>query len=498
MFNREMLKNFVLVSLFALCLALTGSILFDVSTSNTVQTSLIKDTKLNVITNAQSVISPQSYLVSFGGGLHTGVFSYDVREIMWQEVSVNLKIYFQTGIYSEITPDEWTQAVNSRSFRIKMPFSYSLENMYQIFGVPVKKDEVANRKVDTIILPTSENDRIYLGDESTGIFYVLKGADRGNSYKISSLINNIELSDITEYKRLEDIFSLRQFVLTQEDVTFVENSNLAPITELERIPSVMVLKEITTVDKLDDDIDLRLYAVNAFGSDFDFVKKVRDIDDSIIYMYGYGEKALRLGNDGSIEYKEKLSGVSTVKNSFIIDLNLAIQAARSFGESIQSMYLSGYEEVTNEKSVKRTFYFNYRIKDLSIYTTGEKLGNAFKIEVIDGEVTLITKNIRKYIKTLEVDFVKKVYSVDEVIEKNSDLILKNYIRDNALVFDSEKQYDYVYNFLQGITDIDMVYFLDSKSDSSELIPAWKIIIDDTLYCFSLYDGVPLNVEKIGK
>ncbi|MGB3367790.1 MAG: hypothetical protein WBA54_09890, partial [Acidaminobacteraceae bacterium] len=127
MFNREMIKNAVLVSLFALCLALTGSILFDVSADN-VNTSLIKDAKLNVITNAQSVINPQSYLVSFGGGLHTGVFSDEIRKTIWTEVTENLKVYFQTGIYSVISADEWTQAINSRSFRIKIPLDYSINN----------------------------------------------------------------------------------------------------------------------------------------------------------------------------------------------------------------------------------------------------------------------------------------------------------------------------------------------------------------------------------
>lgn len=497
MFNREMLKNVVLVSLFALCLALTGSILFDVTADN-VNASLIKDAKLNVITNAQSVISPQSYLVSFGGGLHTGVFSDEIRKTMWTEITENLKIYFQTGIYSVISTDEWTQAVNSRSFRIKLPLDYSIDNMYQMLGVPVKKDAIADIKIDTIILATSENDRIYLGDENTGNFYVLKGADHGDSYKVSSLIDNIESSNITEYKRLEDIFSLRKFVETEEDTDFIENSTLAPITEISRIPIVQVVKEITTVDKLDDDIDLRLYAINAFGNDFDFVKKVRDIDDSIIYMYGYGERALRLSDDGSIEYKEKISKSESVESSYILDLNLAIQAAKKFGESVQSMYLSGYEEMIVDRVMTRTFYFNYRIKDLSVYTHGNKLGNSFKIEVTDGEVTLITKNIRRYVKTLEFDGESKVYSIDEVIDKNSDLILNNYIRDNSLVFVPEKQYEYVYKFLQEIKDIDLVYFLDPKLNGTEMVPVWKIEIDNTLYCFSLYEGTPLSVEKIRK
>ncbi|MGB3368742.1 MAG: hypothetical protein WBA54_14700, partial [Acidaminobacteraceae bacterium] len=374
----------------------------------------------------------------------------------------------------------------------------SLNNMYQMLGVPVKKDASANIKVDTIILPTSENDRIYLGDENTGTFYVLKGADRGDSFKVSGLIDNIELSNITEYKRLEDVFSLRKFVETTEDVEFIENSTLAPITGVARIPIVQVVKEITTVDKLDDDIDLRLYAINAFGSDFDFVKKVRDIDDSIIYMYGYGEKALRLSDDGSIEYKEKITNSESIESSYILDLNLAIQAAKKFGESVQSIYLSDYEEMMVDKVMIRTFYFNYRIKDLSVYTLGNKLGNSYKIEISDGEVTFISKNIRRYVKTLEVDAERKVYSIDEVIDKNSDLILNNYIRDNSLVFIPEKQYEYVYKFLQEIKDIDLAYFLDPKSNSAEMVPVWKIEIDNTLYCFSLYDGTPLSVEKMRK
>ena len=146
--NREMLKNAVLVSLFALCLALTGSILFDISDDDS-KTFLIDASKLNVVENATSVMSPQSYLVSFGGGLHTGVFSNEIRDIMWTEVTENLKIYFQTGIYTPISAREWTEAVNSRSFRVILPMHYYLDNMYNMLGVPVKTDEIVDIQIDS-------------------------------------------------------------------------------------------------------------------------------------------------------------------------------------------------------------------------------------------------------------------------------------------------------------------------------------------------------------
>lgn len=500
MLNREMIKNIMLLSLFGLCVALTGLILVDVSTGNVISSSVV-DGKLNAITDVESVFSPQSYLVSFGGGLHTGVFSEDIRDIVWDESKVNLKVYLQTGAYRKISSDEWSKAVNSRSFRLVFPFDYKVENIYQILGVPVKQSELSSIEVNTLIVPASESTQMFLGNERTGNFYVLDGPERSNEFRISGVINNIELSNITEYMRLEDIYSLRKFVTTEDgeiDPNFVENSILAPSTAIEERPIVKVIKEVETGESKSDSLDLRSYAVKAFGNDFDFVKKVRDIDDSIIYMYGYGEKALRLGSDGSIEYKAKLSGSSSKETDFLSDLSTAMESAKKYGEVVSNMYLSDYEKYESGKSIVRVFYFNYRIKELNVYTLGQQSGNAYKIEITDGKTTLISKNIRKYIGTEESRNTGDALRIEEVINQNADLVLNNYIRDNDLVLDSENRYFYIYKMLQDINELDLGYFVDPKTTSTELVPIWKIKISDTMYCFDLYNGTPLAVEKIGK
>ncbi|GKT33162.1 hypothetical protein ADUPG1_002406, partial [Aduncisulcus paluster] len=137
------------------------------------------------------------------------------------------------------------------------------------------------------------------------------------SKEISERITAIENSDPIEYRRLEDLFGLQKE--GQEKI----NNTILPIMIM-RVDFVKITPE---VDINSDESVLKSYANKAFGKQFNFVKKMRDVDDSIIYLYGYANKAFRLGADGSIEFTQRLKPGLKMDS---VDLRQAMQMAIGF------------------------------------------------------------------------------------------------------------------------------------------------------------------------
>ena len=476
--EREKYKNILLISLFLLCILLSGKILLGGFVKNEVLKS--DEVVYKSFSDVQKVLSPQSYFVSFGGNLHTGLYSEDINRIIWDKTKENLKIYLLGLKYEEISVSKWNQLVKERSFRFELPFNYKIGDIYLILGIPKKDDKFMEKYVDTIIMPTNNTNQIYLGSEANSSFYILKGLDRNGEYEFKKIVENIEKSNIIEYKRLEDIFSLRNLLNKKEDEAFKENSTIAPITGISDV-------SIINVSNSFDDMDIKLYAEKVFDENFNFVKKIKDIDDSIIYMYGYGDKILKFYKNGSLEYSEKLSEINNNDKTDIVDyINISLNGIEKFGDIPSNLYLSGYSKNQDEE----VLYFNFRIKGYNVFSNDIEGGSAYKIVIKDNKMVYFKRNIKKYVSFRELQKSNgyQTKSVDEVIEKNIDVILNRYTREKDIMLTDENKTEIIINILQDINKIDIEYF-NSKNDTANLMyPVWEIKISNTIYCFDLYTG----------
>ncbi len=148
--------------------------------------------------------------------------------------------------------------------------------------------------------------------------------------------------------------------------------------------------------------EVKNFLNKAFGSSTDFIKRLEEMDGSQSYIYGYGDKALRLGIDGRISYQEKLSATTqTEEVNFNEGLEIALYAIDGFGSSPQSLYLSNYESYDDDDYNIKTYTFNYRVKDMNVFTKGMTEGDAVRVVLKNDVVTEFTKNIRRYVKSID-------------------------------------------------------------------------------------------------
>ncbi|BEP30398.1 hypothetical protein HLPR_27290 [Helicovermis profundi] len=420
--------------------------------------------------------------------MHTGLYSEDINKIAWNKTKENLKIYLLGLNYEKIDNIAWNEAYKSRSFRFVLPYNYKIGDIYLLLGIPKKADEFLNEYVDTIIVPTASNNQIFIGNSKQHEYFSLKGLNRKNEFELSSIINNIEKSNIIEYKRLEDMYSLRNLLGKKDDPKFIENTTIAPITSIPNIPYINVSFSY-------DSIDMKLYAEKVFDDNFNFVKKIHDVDNSLIYMYGYGEKILTFFEDGSLEYSQKIKTEDNNvvdKNTIVDNINIALNSIKKFGEISSTLYLAKYEENNNDF----TLWFNYRIKDYNVFSDDIEGGYAYKIEIEKGKVKYFKKSFKKYIGSSKISSkIAKSKSFDQVIEKNIDVILSRYIREKGIILNNDNKNEIIISILQDINNIDIDYFNSRNNVTNRMIPIWKIKILDTVYCFDLYGGNILYISN---
>jgi hypothetical protein len=216
-------------------------------------------------------------------------------------------------------------------------------------------------------------------------------------------------------------------------------------------------------------------------------------------MYGYGDKALKLGIHGTIEYKEKVS-MNFKDEGFYKELEDSLNFVRRYGKFPKSIYLSSYSEEQNENGLNRKFGFNFRINDMVVFNNNFVNNEALTIEVINGQIVFFRKNIKKYAGSISVsDQFENPLGLDEVIENNYSLINSNSRDYNFSIYGKINASDYVFHILQEIKSFDLVLYNSNDFVGEEnLIPAWSMKIGDMQYIFNAYTGEVLFYTRDNK
>lgn len=477
--NREMFKSATLVSLFILCIVLTGQLMLSLSTER--QDSAVQALSINKTFDIKEVFSPQSFIISFGGGIYTQNYSEENSKL-WKSMQVELMTYLQIpenlSNLESLDETRWVELIKSRAVRFRLPFYMSIGDMQTMLDIEpnVKDDEL---KFNSILIATTDQEGIYFANERESKYYRLNGPKWSD--EIASSIHTIEKSTDIEYRRVEDLFGL-QDTLQEEKVN--ENNSIFPITSM-RVDFVNIVPEVDV--KASDDSGLKSYANKAFGKQFNFVKKMRDVDQSVIYLYGYANKALRLGADGAIEFTQRLSPGTKLDP---ITLEEAIQIALGYidqyGGAPSSLYLADYTLSSDEDGNQvYNLEFDYRIQDLTIINEGTKSGHSIKVELVGNHMSNFTRLVSRFKDSFMLDIYPRALTINEVLERNSNLIQSNYeasLPEGDILSDA----DIWTRILGDISHVELAYFLES--DKQYLYPVWKLDIGDVSYAFRLYDG----------
>lgn len=485
----EKLKSGMIAILFATCILLAGQLLLDFKGSSS-ESLAARAASLKPI-NYETILYPQSCSISFGGGLYKGVFSTAVKQDLWQESRKYIKNYVDYLEINKMTQTEWDTAMKSKAVRFVMPFSMSVNQLQSLLLDKDLKSDTEKMSFDTIIMPINDDQTIFLGNRTGGEYYLLKGVKRDVS--LSTLMTQYE-KEINAYdgKTIEELYAPSK-VLAEPGKPFVYNQVLFPVTSIPSIPFVRVEDELR-VSKLSEQ-ELKQYVSKAFGSRNDFLKKVEDIDGSLVYLYGYGDRALRIGNDGIITYKKRFEKqLSFESYTFKEGVSIAVGELQTYGPLPKGFYLSGYKETKDKDSnLVRQFTFNYEMENLPIYLESDSTGQPMVVEITGKQVTSIKRKLSNYLRTFSVGEIwDEPMAVLDLFEFNYDVVSKNFAKSDyhptasttANALDNPK---FAFEMLQSIESIDLVYF--GSSDKAEsLVPSWRVKVGSHQYIINIYSG----------
>lgn len=479
--KKETIKTVVLSLLFGLLIVQTGVLMSVKSPEVKTNVSYTKTENL-VSYDIESVFYPQSYIVSFGGDLHTGVYDESQKKEIWNETVRILKENLTQLNTEALTAEEWHKASLGKSVRMVLPFEMTIEQMSQLLGVTIDEFDGSQRLVNEILIPTKQPCCIMLGNKSTGYYLKLKGTNTIET--MNQILDDIRAGDIVEYKRIDNIYKFEE-----------PNDAIMPYSSIGTVPTLKVTKEVDILNS--SEVDYQAYAVKAFGSNFDFVKKMEDADGSVVYMYGYGEKALKLGADGSIEYTEKPVSSSTRDVGFTDGIAVSLKFIENYGGTPSTLYLTDYHEYVDGKYTVKEYYFSYRMKGLNVYNETMDNGHAVEVVMRGDQVVKFKKNIRRYVRIEDSSSEwQRAINVWDAIGMNMLDISANYFNDSNITIQDVDLTAYSTMIIQDISRVEIRYFLEDGNSTDTLIPVWYIEILNTGYCFDLYTGELLNVEKL--
>lgn len=485
----EKIKSGMLAVLFTTCLILAGVLLIDFRGG--ASESLSARNANEKIINYESILYPQSCYIGFGGGLYKGVFSTEIKQNLWQESRKYIKNYVDYLEVNRIDQGTWNTVIKSKAVYFVMPFTMNIQQLQELLLDKPSSGGTDKMLFDTLIMPLNEEGHIYIGLAMSGEYYRLDGVER-DAY-MSSLMSQIEdEANLYDVKTIEELYApSKALATTNQD--FTVNQAFFPVDQIDSIPFVRVNDEVSIAELSES--ELKAYASKAFNNRYDFLKRVEDIDGSIVYLYGYGDRALKIGIDGVIRYKniyEKSSATSKV--SFKEGLGIAIKELQNYGALPNGFYLSQYKETKDESgNLIRSYGFNYEMENLPIFLDGDENGQVMTVDIIENQVTGVKRKLSRYISTFSVGEIwDEPMNVLAIFDLNYDVISENFARTDyvpkpGVVAGSEEDVNLAFEMLQNIKSVNLVYYANADQSES-FIPAWHVLVGTHQYIINIYSG----------
>ncbi|WP_129596312.1 hypothetical protein [Anaerophilus nitritogenes] len=474
-FNREKFKTILLIMLFTLSIALNQQLWEKISLDKI--TPSVKDTEMikmdNDTNNISNILSPQSFIINFGGGLHTILHS-DSYNIWNEVVEIFRKSYSLENVsIDKIDKETWMDLQKFRSIEVKLGYNMQTGLLSKIIQQKKLGKYEKIEGFDKILISLMDESSIYVADEKSNHYYVINGASKVKNFE--KLIQNIEHGNYEVYYALADIYG-------------IENNNLMPIEGNEDIHNIEVVKEI---DPLSEG-QVEAFARTFFGENLDFVRKIRETNGSVIYMYGYGQKALKIDHKGRLQYVEKIDEGKASKN---IKIDEATEMAISFVLEHGNMegingYLKAIKPFEEENQKGYIFSFGYGLNNLPVYCNynGKIIDTPIEVKVLGEQVISYTRFIKREkvaIKLLENQEQNYILSSLQIIDMNFPMIQKDYAKTNEEV----SQESITDKVLESVQSIEIGYYDDPiRLPDNELSLIWVIKIDKIVYYFDAATG----------
>lgn len=481
---KERVKSLALFLLFALSIYLMKELW-----ASDLILMLNDDTqKSDTYLNTTTIIAPRSITYGFGSGVYSVVFfdKYDT----WEAFSASLTGFLDQSFKLEaIDQSVYEEAKKARFIEVKLPYAITIRDLAEFVDSDSEKKSTDGQVIEDLLYVSGKNNSLYLHEN--GAYYILKG--QGVFSNLEQERMEAENNEIKRFKTVEGIYKIRNILTTESQVVY-ENKQLLPVGKASNLPRIHVIPEYNIVD----DGVLRGLVTQFFGTHI--VKKLVDIDGSLVYLYGYGEKTLKVSLNGSIEFKSKIQNVPLKAISLFEALNIAMNYIDRFGGVPENLTLAEYTFSLEDDIPVYRFYFSLGVSHLNV--VAETMNPGIQMTLVGEQITEYNRFILVPIKEIPVEPVtSNAQTVDFLINSNfEEVISPNFLGDHPELLESpiqEGSRNVLYRILQGMDGFEPLYYFD-ESDDQALIPVWKIGFDQYLYYFDLNTGQILKTERKGE
>ncbi len=468
---KEKMKSITLIGLIVMAIILSQYVLLGNLSSRTVASGDLTFESNHV----EDYISPQSYLISFGGLSYTKVYDSDLQSDIWQGIRPYiLSALMDKPTIEKIDQATYAKAFSSKSVLLRMSSGISVSDYVSVLSENNWQEPSALVGIIPyeFLVCSEDPNSLYIYDKKNQNYYELTSSQV--SFDVGPIVTKINQTNYIEYRKISTRFSLENTVTEAENQL---NYELIPSQYDAVIPSIRVSREVMPdSDRFDEEIKPFINAV--FGSRMDFIKRLKDINGSTILMYGYGEKALTVTKTGQVTYTQKIDTTQITESSFSSGLKIAAGAIEVFGQLPSKVTLASYEEEDGPLNVQK-YRFSYKLDHYNV----DADSGGIEVTIKGNQLSMIKKNVAFYNAETSAG-IKELYSIDNCITSNFFQVSLYYLQDNDIYDASLNSIQYYYPIRSAIETVDMSYDLNEDI----MTPIWRVVISGRTYYFNAYNG----------
>ncbi len=424
-----------------------------------------------------SFIRPDSIEINFGDGTFS-VYQGKIAD-RWKEFTdyYNNFSVMKNILIEEISKEQWDETMYMKS--IKYIFENPLPvSLLEVSGASNFGQSDYFDSVSVIAYSEASPSSLFVYDEKADQYFRI----------ISDITSDIISKQIDSFSSNESgqYYPINMYLGT-------ENTALVPYKTVFSLQKTDINTGGTDVTETYE----KEIASAFFGESLDFVRKITDDDNTIIYMYRYGQKMLRIYDNGQIEYQEAASDYDNA-----CDFNEAFNLAVSFisshgswssadGNKLESKLYSATADESGEIPIY-SFIFKIYPDNYPVYCMDS---DSLEIKISGEQILYYKRNFNTVVPDMSEEGapVMPGASVSEILSYNCDNIADTLYNANLLEYNNSEMdtFDYV---VSKIKSVKTGYYFENKENKT-LRPVWSISFSGIELFYDLYSGEYLGSEK---
>lgn len=413
-------------------------------------------------------ITPLSCSCAHGGVSYYKIYQKDLIDQLWEPIIETVQSFTlqSEDAMKEITMKEYFEHFSADSLLFDLPEGLMVRDFLELLGI----DGIASDVLLSEMLVLEDVGTIYLKDHQSGRYYKISFNQR-ETLDLESSVRRVRASQtpLVSYRRIYDRFSL------STTVPDVYNYQLIPYSYRTLLPEYAVEQSFD----LDSDAFLnyaKIISGRIFGTRADFIKKYRDVNDSVVFMYSYYTTSLTFTKNGRVMYKRKMPTIEE-RLPFRSSFGLALGFIEQTNLLDTAVILKKFERIGDDD----VFYFMPYDSTYSLFVPPWH-DPILKIVVSGGTVTEMFMN-HPHVTVNEEKLISA--PVDTCLVLNEEIIYDHYFKKNNILKMAQDD-DYYYFLVRSqIREIEMVLY---PVDEVTWKPSWKINIQGTNYIFDAQDS----------